>query len=53
MIFEKWDVIIRKVIDIFYINLVWLIIIDEIYFLYDDCGLVLESIVSRMICKIE
>ncbi|KAF9471287.1 hypothetical protein BDN70DRAFT_977186 [Pholiota conissans] len=41
---EKWDVIMRKQTDTSYTNFVYLIIIDEIHFLHDELGPVLESI---------
>ena len=50
---EKWDVITRKATDLSYTNLVRLVVIDEIHLLHDDRGPVLESIVSRIIRKME
>lgn len=48
-IFEKWDIIICKGGECIYIQLVWFIILDEIYFFYDDRGFVLEVLVVRVI----
>ncbi|KAK2467529.1 hypothetical protein APHAL10511_000384 [Amanita phalloides] len=50
---EKWDAITRKSTDLGYTNLVWLIIIDEIRFLHDERGPVLEAIIARTIRKLE
>ncbi|KAK2463930.1 hypothetical protein APHAL10511_004102 [Amanita phalloides] len=50
---EKWDAITRKSTDLGYTNLVWLIIIDEIHFLHDERGPVLEAIIARTIRKLE
>jgi pre-mRNA-splicing helicase BRR2 len=50
---EKWDVITRKSTDTSYTNLVRLIIIDEIHLLHDDRGPVLESVVARVIRRME
>ena len=46
---EKWDVITRKSTDTSYMNLVRLMITDEIHFLHDDHGPVLESLVAQTV----
>ncbi|XP_038704664.1 DExH-box ATP-dependent RNA helicase DExH12-like [Tripterygium wilfordii] len=50
---EKWDIITRKSGDRTYTQLVKLLIIDEIHFLHDNRGPVLESIVARTVRQIE
>ncbi|KAI0309651.1 P-loop containing nucleoside triphosphate hydrolase protein, partial [Amylostereum chailletii] len=50
---EKWDVITCKSSDTSYTNLVRLLLIDEIHLLHDECGSVLEAIVSRTIRRME
>jgi pre-mRNA-splicing helicase BRR2 len=50
---EKFDVITRKASETSYTNLVRLVVIDEIHLLHDDRGPVIESIVSRIIRRVE
>ena len=50
---EKWDVITWKSTDTSYTNLVHLMITDEIHFLHDDRGPVLESLVARTVRRVE
>jgi len=50
---EKFDVITRKASETSYTNLVRLVVIDEIHLLHDDRGPVIESIVSRVIRRVE
>ncbi|KAJ8623432.1 hypothetical protein MRB53_031961 [Persea americana] len=50
---EKWDIITRKSGDRTYTQLVKLLIIDEIHFLHDNRGPVLESIIARTVRQIE
>lgn len=48
IIFEKWDVIIRKSSDMLFLLFVKFLIIDEVYFLNDDRGSVIEVLVVRI-----
>ncbi|KAF8128252.1 hypothetical protein EV363DRAFT_1510619 [Boletus edulis] len=50
---EKWDIITHKSIDTSYTNLIRLIIINEIHLLHDECGPVLESVVTCAIRRME
>jgi pre-mRNA-splicing helicase BRR2 len=50
---EKWDIITRKAGERAFTELVKLVIIDEIHLLHDTRGAVLESIVARIIRKLE
>ncbi|XXG84545.1 hypothetical protein AAC387_Pa10g2046 [Persea americana] len=49
---EKWDIIARKSGDRTYTQLVKLLIIDEIHFLHDNRGPVLESIIAGLLDKL-
>jgi pre-mRNA-splicing helicase BRR2 len=50
---EKWDIITRKAGERAFTELVKLMIIDEIHLLHDTRGAVIESIVARVIRKME
>ncbi|OZC07839.1 Sec63 domain protein [Onchocerca flexuosa] len=50
---EKWDVVTRKAIDLPFIKMVRLLIIDEIHLLHDDRGPVIETIVARTLRQVE
>lgn len=50
IILEKWDVIICKSSDMLLLMLVKFLIIDEVYFLNDDRGVVIEVLVVWIFC---
>ena len=50
---EKWDVVTRKsTSDVALAQLVKLLIIDEVHFLHDDQGSVLEALVARTLRQV-